>query len=142
MTIIIRPLQQTDTHFIHDSWRKSLWKNEVDQDVVTWDTHFAGMEAFWRAVDALPQTRYTVAELKEVPGEILGYAVHLDPHRCLWVYVKSHYRRQHIATALLQNATHLGTITRTGKLLAKSLGLTLDPYLLFNPHPSPRRSTP
>jgi len=38
----------------------------------------------------------------------------------------------------LQNATHLGTITRTGKLLAKSLGLTLDPYLLFNP----RRSTP
>lgn len=139
MTIVIRPLQQTDTHFIHDSWRKSLWKNEVDQDAVTWDTHFEGMEAFWRALQALPVV-YTVAEFKDVPGEIIGYAVHLAPHRCLWVYVKSHYRRNHVATALLQNATHLGTITRTGKALAKALGLTIDPYMLFNPlQPNPRR---
>ena len=47
MSIIIRPLQQTDVHFIHDSWRKSLWKNEVDHDAVPWDAHFEGMNAVW-----------------------------------------------------------------------------------------------
>jgi GNAT superfamily N-acetyltransferase len=133
MSIIIRPLQQTDVHFIHDSWRKSLWKNEVDQDAVPWDAHFEGLEALWKLIDQLPGTRYTVAEFKDVPGEIIGYAVHLSPNRCLWVYVKSHYRRQHIASALLQNATSLGTITRTGKALAKSLGITHDPWMVFKP---------
>lgn len=133
MSIIIRPLQQTDIHFIHDSWRKSLWKNEVDQDAVSWDAHFEGMEALWHVINQLPGTRYTVAEFKAVPGEIIGYAVHLSPSRCLWAYVKAHYRRQHIATALLQNATSLGTITRTGKALAKSLGIGHDPYMVFKP---------
>ena len=141
MSIIIRPLQQTDVHFIHDSWRTSLWKNEVDQAAVSWDTHFAGMEALWKVVDSLPQTRYTVAEFKNVPGEIVGYAVHLTPERCLWTYVKATYRRQHVGSALLQNATTIGTITRTGKALAKSLGIGHDPYMLFNPAPPTPKET-
>jgi len=133
VSLIIRPLGMHDVNFIHDSWRKSLWKNEVDQDAVAWDTHFLGMTAFWKLVDALPGTVYTVAEFKEVPGEVIGYAVHLDSSSCLWLYVKAPYRRQGIGTALLQNADRLGTITRTGKAFARALGLKHDPYMLFTP---------
>ena len=133
MSLVIRPLGMHDVNFIHDSWRKSLWKNEVDQAAVPWYIFFEGMASYWRAVDALPGTVYTVAEFKEVPGEVIGYAVHISPTECLWLYVKAPYRRQGIGTALLQNADRLGTITRTGKAFAKSLGLAHDPYMLFTP---------
>lgn len=127
MTIVIRPAKPDDLNFIRDSWRASLWKNVVDPEAVDFDTHFDGMGALWQHIDK--RARYSVAEFKDVPGTILGYAVHLDPQNCLWVYVKAPYRRQGIGTALLQSSKRLGTITRTGRMLATSAGCTFDPYM-------------
>ena len=127
MTIVIRPAKPEDLNFIRDSWRSSLWKNVVDVAWVDFDTHFEGMEALWKGIN--DRARYSVAEFKDVPGTILGYAVHLDPQNCLWVYVKAPYRRQGIGTALLQDSKRLGTITRTGRLLAISVNGTFDPYM-------------
>ncbi len=127
MTIQIRPARPDDLNFIRDSWRSSRWKNCVDSEAVTFDTHFDGMEALWASINQ--RARYSVAEFADVPGEILGYAVHLAPDECLWLYVKAPYRREGIGTALLQSAKRLGTITRTSRALARAKGLTFDPYM-------------
>lgn len=133
MTIILREARDADRHFIQDSWRKSLWKNEIDQNAVPWDSFFEGLEAFWKVLDSLPGTFYLVAEFKDVPGEVLGYAIHLSTTECLWAYVKAPYRRQGIGTALVRDAKRFGTVTRSGKVFARSLGATFDPFMMFTP---------
>lgn len=131
MSLVIRPLQPNERNFVRDSWRSCLWKNEVDRNAVTFETFFNGMEDYWTAIEMWRDTVYTVAEFKDVPGEIIGYAVHVGPDDCLWVYVKSPYRRQGVGTALLRGATRLGTITQRGKKFAESRGLTLDPWMHY-----------
>lgn len=133
MSIVIRPAAEADQSFIRDSWRKSLWKNVVDRDIVTWDDFFDGMNDLWDTID--PRALYTVAEFKDVPGEILGYAVHLSEQNCLWVYVKKPYRRQGIGTALLRGATRLGTITPLGKKLAHAVGASFDVAMHYRKKP-------
>lgn len=132
MSIIVREARPEEMNFVQDSWRRSIWKNEVDQNAILWDTFFYGFERYLQAVNQIPQVRCTVAELEDVPGEILGYAVHLDEENCLWLYVKAQYRRAGTGTLLLRHADTLGTLTRTGKAFAKALDIRIDPFMVFN----------
>lgn len=97
---------------------------------------------YHRAQDALINTlidrsSVVVVASAPVPDEIIGYAV-VERDVAHYVYVKAAYRRAGIAKGLLRNrVTRYTHTTRAGNRVARSLGITFDPYALLEaPCPS------
>lgn len=70
-----------------------------------------------------------IVEFEGVP-EILGYAVVNEFKQTVyWVYVKSPYRRQGLASSLVEDMLYYTCDTKAGRKLALANQLKFNPYL-------------
>ena len=125
--ISVRLMAPEDRAFVAASWFESYWKGTMNQ-VVDYTTYKEGQAA---VIDKALNSGLThVVYAQQYPDEILGYAVFTGVGRDVlqYVYVKSVYRRQGIATGLARRARAYTHKTRAGQPLVKSLKLRFDPY--------------
>ena len=128
--ISLRPMNPDDQRFVASSWFESYWKGAALKSGMPFSAYKAGQDMRIRNLLARSQTLIVYAT--SIPDEILGYAV-LEPASgsVHWVYVKSAYRREGIATALCKGRfrwyTHASGAA--GTRLARKLGLEFNPYL-------------
>lgn len=124
----VRRATTDDMRFVSASWFESYWKATARDLGVPFGAYKPGQDALIRRLTAAGDV--LVAYLISVPDEILGYSV-IENETLHYVYVKSVYRRQGIATGLIQHrAARYSHKTRGAKWIAASLGLTYDPYTL------------
>jgi len=125
--ISVRLMAPEDRAFVAASWFESYWKGTMNQ-VVDYAVYNPGQAAL---IDkALDEGLTHVVYAKQYPDEILGWANFTGVHRDVlqYVYVKSVYRKQGIATGLCRRARAYTHKTRAGQPLVKSLRLRFDPY--------------
>lgn len=118
-----------DMRFVSASWFESYWKATMVQEMPEYASYKAGQDALIRRL--VERSQVTVAFAKEVPDEILGYAV-MEGEVLHYAYVKSVYRRHGICKGLIRSrAARYTHKTRLGEKVAETLELEFNPYLLF-----------
>jgi GNAT superfamily N-acetyltransferase len=120
-----------DARFVAASWFESYWKLHASKSRLAFMDYKEGQDARIRTLMARSVVRVVYATA--IPDEIVAYGVfEPDKSTAHWVYVKSAYRHEGIATALLKNRykwyTHASG--KAGDKLAEKLGLVFNPYLL------------
>lgn len=125
--ISVRLMEPGDRAFVAASWFESYWKATASQEM-DYETYKAGQSA--RIDRALNEGLTHVVYAKQYPDEILGYAVFTGEARNVlqYVYVKSVYRKQGIASGLARRAVDFTHKTRAGQPLVKKLNLKFNPY--------------
>lgn len=123
--ITLRPMRMEEEPFVVSSWFASF-RNSHHKDM-DFDAYKEGMNR--QITRLLEKSNVLVASLVEVPDEVLGYAI-LEGEACHWVYVKSTYRKQHVAKALLSNVRtySLKPKTKSAKAMVESLSLKFNPF--------------
>lgn len=124
--LVIRPMTPTDVRFIRDSWMKSYWKSGDAPHVAlgTFQKHYG------EYVNRRLLGNVRVACFADVPDEILGYAViRYGAGVVDWVYVKAPYRRQRIATRLVEGITAHTHDTKMGRKFFPSVKSQYNPWL-------------
>jgi GNAT superfamily N-acetyltransferase len=128
-----RNMSPGDRPFVASSWFESYWKATASQEMDFPVYRAAYPQRIDRALD-IAQT--LVVHSAEFPDEILGYAVFTpNPETSArdvlqYVYVKSVYRRQGIATGLIRRATKYTHKTRLGEKLLEKHDVTFNPFLI------------
>lgn len=117
-TVVRRPFDAlTDSAFIFSSWRKALWFDEKRDEKIANQFYSLASKRI-KKILALPQTIVRIACLQNDPNHIIGYSVMIDTH-LEWVYVKVDYRKQGIATLLIQGfESYSEPETKIGKAIA------------------------
>ena len=129
--ISVRAMVPDDERFVAASWFESYWKLHASKSRLPFLDYRAGQDARIRRLMARSVVKVVYAT--KIPDEIIAYGV-FEPDKSTvhWVYVKSAYRHEGIATALLKNKykwyTHASG--NAGNKLAEKLGLVFNPYLL------------
>ncbi len=128
--LLIRTLRPSDPEmaFVNSSWLRSYNENRLGPPM----NYGVYRDAHTRFMQSLANRSEVRAVQFEDVDEVLGYAL-VENDVCHFVYVKSPYRRQHLATALLRDVTTYSTYTKAGGKLAKALKLSYNPYTIY-PH--------
>lgn len=126
-----RNMMFDDERFVASSWFESYWKLHASKSKLAFLDYKAGQDARIRKL--MTRGVVKVVYATKIPDEIIAYGVfEPDINAAHWVYVKSAYRHEGIATALLKNKykwyTHASG--KAGDKLAEKLGLVFNPYLL------------
>lgn len=123
---ILRPLEDLDTPFVHNSWVESCWfryKNVPNaKNLISKRISFL-----------LKQCPTLLCTDKEDPRVIYGY-VNYDTDNVNWIYVKYPFRQQGIATLLLDHVPteslkmHTHT-SKAGEHLVKRYESKFTPFI-------------
>jgi GNAT superfamily N-acetyltransferase len=127
--IQLRAATPSDLRFIHSSMFTQKWKWLVRHNYpIEYAYYVSAMDALLDAL--LPQCKHTVAYSPLAPDEVLGYCSSKGTE-CVYAYVKHIFRRQGIASALVETldvVTFSGTMLSDGALKwAASCGLQFAP---------------
>lgn len=126
--IQVRLATAEDLHFVCASWFESNWKINLNH-TMSYGDYRDGMNR--RITKLLSNSKALVAYATVVPDEVVGYAI-VDETKLHYTYVKSVYRRQGVASALLsvgvQSYTH--TPGHIAKLMFDKMHLKYNPFLL------------
>lgn len=132
--VTIRPYRPSDLNFILATWLRGLRYGNEFFGAIESDAYFKTYHAVIEAMLGRPDTKVSVACLKDDEEVILGYAVVHKGHILDWVHVKTPWR--HIGLAknlvsdmlLITTATHL---TKTGaNILKKYPGVVFNPFAI------------
>jgi GNAT superfamily N-acetyltransferase len=124
----------SDRPFVASSWFESYWKATASQEM-DFPIYRAG---YSQQIDrALNIAQTIIVHSAEFPDEILGYAVFTpNPETATrdvlqYVYVKSVYRRQGIASGLVRSrAKYYTHKTRLGEKLLEKFHVAFNPFLI------------
>lgn len=130
--VTIRPANEDDRSFIFATWLRGLYYggtffSEIPKDVF--------MENYHKIIDKIissPNTRISVACLKEDPSVILGYSVYRksgENNVLDWIFVKSAWRLIGIAKSLTPaGVTAVSHLTKVAKKL-KPANVIYNPFV-------------
>lgn len=134
MKISLRPATQNDVPFIFSAWLKSYRNNpwvKNAPNAVYYKYHHELVEKM------LSRSATIIAHPDDDPEQILGFAVFEERGGlvvCHYVYVKQPFRRQNIASEILNAVPRIDFYSahngRTHRSLIKH-GAVYSPYLLF-----------
>jgi GNAT superfamily N-acetyltransferase len=118
-----------DERFVASSWFESFWKLHAYRAGVPFAHYRPGMDARIRRL--MHNVPVTVAYATVAPTEIVGWAC-IEGECLHYVYVKSAYRRQGVARALVSRTAreYSHPSSRAGQKFVEALGLTFNPYRL------------
>ncbi len=129
----IRNYKEEDKNFILASFLKGLYYGESWFSMIDKDDFMAYYKNIAQAMLTHPNILIKVACVPEYPDDILGYCIQSkDGTMIHWVFIKSKWRNNGIARALVPQspkiATHLSKLGKT--LLIKFPNIRFNPFAL------------
>lgn len=128
----IRDVEPQDIQLILATFLRGLYYGHPHLKLIPKQVFMNHYKNVARQLLFAPSTYTRVACLKEDPTIILGYAMTNGAQDTLhWVYVKSAWRRQGIAKALVPpTVTAVTHLSSTGLILLEKTDIVFNPFLL------------
>jgi len=130
--VTIRAATEDDRSFIFATWLRGLYYGGIFFSEIPKDTFMANYHKIIDKIISSPNTRVSVACLKEDPSVILGYSVYRKSNNdnvLDWIFVKSAWRLIGIAKSLTPaGVTTASHITKLGKKLMPK-GVSFNPFV-------------
>ncbi len=141
---VTRPGELDDVRFVTSSWVNAVSRPRSDwarAGISQAQLLSAYRDVIMAWVEGHVTRHVTVIELRDVPGEIVGWMAR-EGSRLHFVYVKGSFRRHGLARALIATAPYLSASscsTEDWRALSRALGLALkfDPFPFLKGDPSP-----